>query len=259
MRVQKNRASPPQQTGSKQPLPLSFPGASSTCGLPPTRPDAARPSLGHSGGLGPQEGGCALLPAPAGLWMGGPGFTFQEEAQDLRSLFPVQMRPPTTEGWGKGVESPNSSLLPDGLGTTAASFLPLRGTPDNQSSLRPYKHLLEMSQAAPGSLKVNGVELWSQIQVMTDFSNSRVTDLLVPLALSLHVLPVETQGTTGIPDAPVHPTLILGSQPCQGSRTFCLRPSIHTLQGGPSELLECQSPNDDPCLSSKIQRLQCGA
>lgn len=61
---------------------------------------------------------------------------------------------------------------------------------------------------------------------MTDFSNSRVTDLLVPLALSLYVLPTETQGTTGIPDAPVHPPLILGSQPCQGSRTFCLRPSI---------------------------------
>lgn len=93
--------------------------------------------MGHSGGLGPQERGRALLPAPTGLWMGGPGFTFQEEAQDLRSLFRVQMRPPTIEGRGKGLESPNGSLLPEGLGTTAVSFLPLRDTPDNQSSLHP--------------------------------------------------------------------------------------------------------------------------
>lgn len=46
--------------GSKQLLPLSFPCAASTCGLPPSQPDAAtaaRPSVGGSGGLDGLEGG----------------------------------------------------------------------------------------------------------------------------------------------------------------------------------------------------------
>lgn len=32
------------------------------------------------------------------------------------------MRPPTTEGWGKGFKIPDGSLLPEGLWTKAASF-----------------------------------------------------------------------------------------------------------------------------------------
>lgn len=148
----------------------------------------------------------------------------------------MQRRPPATEGWRPHTVR---SLLPKGLGAggggTAASFLPLRDTPDNQSRPPPST----AARPVTGSLKVNGLELWSQIQVMTDFSNSGVTDLLVPLALSLYVLPTEIQGTTGLPDPPVRPALVLGSQPCQGPRTSCLSPLIHTLQGGgPSELLE---------------------
>lgn len=46
---------------------------------------------------------------------------------------------------------------------------------------------------APRGLKVHWVELWSWIQVMTDFSSSGVTALPVPLALSLSILPMETQ------------------------------------------------------------------
>ena len=57
-----------------------------------------------------------------------------------------------------------------------------------RSACVPYKHLLWTPQAAPRRLKVNWVELWIEIQVTTDFSNSGVIDLLVPLALSLSIL-----------------------------------------------------------------------
>lgn len=50
MRVQKNSFSTPAD-GSKQRLPLSFPCARSTCGLPTTRPDATQTGQALRGGL----------------------------------------------------------------------------------------------------------------------------------------------------------------------------------------------------------------
>lgn len=81
MRVQKNRASPPQQTGSKQLLPLSFPAPVPPVVGPhrPATATAGQPSVGDSGGLGRQEGSGHSSQHPQGAG-GQDWLRFQEEA-----------------------------------------------------------------------------------------------------------------------------------------------------------------------------------
>lgn len=188
---------------------------------------------------------CSLC-GGAGVWEGGgPGWGGQSRGSE------TTVHACTHVGRGR-------SGVPRGLSAALQALGPLSSLPR-----QPEEHVTQVPRqtpatdapATPGRLKVNRVELWSSIQVMTDFSSSGVTDLLVPSALSLSIRPTETKNNR--PRTLKHPVSGLGPQPsswgpapgegsgsppCQGSRTFLLHRELQVSFYG------CQSNCVTPLL-----------
>lgn len=152
MRVQKNSFSTPAdgRRGSKQRLPLSFPCARSTCGLPTTRPDATQTGQALRGGLWTSGEGwkgtihsfSTYQPGQGGQgWLsnGGGSIGFEETIQVQRDLQPSVV--------GGKVWSPQRALGCSLYWSASASLLPLRKPPPTtRSACSPYKHLPRVSQ-----------------------------------------------------------------------------------------------------------------
>lgn len=135
--------------GSKQRLPLSFPCARSTCGLPTARPDATQTGQALRGGLWTSGEGWKGTIHSSSTYQPGQGgqgwLSNGEEVQVLRTIQVPRDLQPSVVG-GKVWSSQRAPGCPV-YWSASASLLPLRKPPPTtRSACSPYKHLPRVSQ-----------------------------------------------------------------------------------------------------------------